>query len=121
MFLVAAGTVAWTWPNRESRFMARCRRVSLRRSPDTDPDRRAASLCWGWLGFGFASPLVLYNTVPGLDVLPYAVQLVLGSTLVALFLVCHALALWVRFVDTAPPALRPKALRGGSGSVGSRA
>jgi hypothetical protein len=47
----------------------------------------------------------------GLDVLPYAVQVTFGSTLVALFIVCYALELWVRFVDDAPPALRPRALR----------
>lgn len=110
-FLVAAVVIVCGWPRPDSRIMARLREVSVRRAPGVDPDRRAASTCWVGLAFGAASPLLLYNALPVLDVLSYPVQVAFGATLTAVFLACDVLAFWVRFVDGAPQALRPRALR----------
>jgi hypothetical protein len=73
-------------------------------------------MCWVCLCFGIASPLVLYRTVPWLDVLP--VQVMIGATLAAPLLACEVLAFWVRHVDDAPEAICPRALRERPGEAG---
>lgn len=112
LFVSCAVLIVTGWRNPFSRFLVGFTQTRDARSKD--PRRTAAAACWLILAGAAASVGLLLSWDPDERLRDASPESLLGYACAVAFVVCLAIAAWVRFGD-APQSIRPSAMRETSG------